>query len=84
MTHTNTFDTLKFANRLKEAGVPTKQAECQAELMAETINSELATKKDLRETKKDIIIWLGGIVIIASGIIIAIVGHLISLLKLAH
>jgi len=57
MTHTNTFDTLKFANRLKEAGVPTKQAECQAELMAETVNSELATKHDIELVRKDIM-WI--------------------------
>ena len=30
------FDSLKFARRLKEAGVPDKQAEVQAEAMAET------------------------------------------------
>jgi hypothetical protein len=30
------FDTLQFARRLKAAGVPEKQAEAQAEVMAET------------------------------------------------
>lgn len=30
------FDSLKFARRLKEAGVPERQAEAQAEVMAET------------------------------------------------
>jgi hypothetical protein len=30
------FDSLKFARRLKEAGVPERQAELQAEVMAET------------------------------------------------
>ena len=30
------FDTLRFARRLKDAGVPEKQAEAQAEVMAET------------------------------------------------
>ena len=30
------FDSLRFARRLKEAGVPEDQAETQAELMAET------------------------------------------------
>ena len=29
------FDTLSYARRLKDAGVPDKQAEAQAELMAE-------------------------------------------------
>ena len=36
MMTTLAFDSLKFARRLKEAGVPEKQAEAQAEVMAET------------------------------------------------
>lgn len=36
MMRTLAFDPLKFARRLKEAGVPDKQAEAQAEVMAET------------------------------------------------
>jgi hypothetical protein len=43
------FDTLHYANRLKAAGVPEKQAEVQAEIMAETINNNLATKRDIKE-----------------------------------
>ena len=47
-----TFDTLKFFNRLKQAGVPPAQAEAEAEALAEvfeTNTAELATKQDLRE-----------------------------------
>lgn len=47
-----TFDTLKFSNRLKQAGVPAAQAEAEAEALAEVFEantSELATKQDLRE-----------------------------------
>ncbi|KAG0183741.1 hypothetical protein DFQ28_001085 [Apophysomyces sp. BC1034] len=46
------FDTLKFANRLKTAGVPPAQAEAEAEVLADVFESnldELATKADLRE-----------------------------------
>ena len=32
-----TFDTLKFANRLKSAGVPEKQAEAEAEALSEVL-----------------------------------------------
>ena len=49
---TLTFDTLKFANRLKTAGVPAIQAEAEADALAEAFKtnlSELATKADLRE-----------------------------------
>ncbi len=46
------FDTLKFARRLKEAGVPEAQAEAQAELMAEAFiikMDSLVTKDYLEE-----------------------------------
>lgn len=45
-----TFDTLKFANRLKSVGVPDKQAEAQAEVLSEALEvnlKELVTKDDL-------------------------------------
>lgn len=46
-----TFDTLKFANTLKAAGVPEKQAEAQAIAFAEVMQlnlKELVTKDDLQ------------------------------------
>ncbi len=51
-----TFDTLKFANTLKAAGVPDKQAEAQAVAFAEVIQlnlKDLVTKDDLAATSKD-------------------------------
>jgi len=39
---TLTFDTLKFAIRLKDADVPEKQAEAQADALREVINDTLA------------------------------------------
>jgi hypothetical protein len=50
-----TFDTLKFANTLKAAGVPDKQAEAQAAAFAELIQAnfkELATKEDSERLAK--------------------------------
>jgi hypothetical protein len=47
---TTTFDTLKFANTLKAAGVPDKQAEAQANVLSEAVAvnfKALATKDDL-------------------------------------
>ena len=47
-----TFDTLKFANTLKAAGVPEKQAEAQAVAFAEVIQlnlKDLFTKDDLKQ-----------------------------------
>lgn len=52
-----TFDTLKFANTLKAAGVPDKQAEAEAAAFAEVIQvnfKELATKEDLARLGSDL------------------------------
>ena len=51
------FDTLKFANTLKTAGVPDKQAEAQAVAFAEIIQlniKDLATKDDLVQLKTEL------------------------------
>ena len=45
------FDTLKYSKRLKDAGVPYKQAEAEAEALAEVLEvnlKDLATKEDLK------------------------------------
>jgi len=47
---TLTFDTLKFANQLKTAGVPADHAEAEAKALSEVFETnlgELATKEDL-------------------------------------
>jgi hypothetical protein len=41
------FDTLRYARRLREAGVPEAQAESQAEALNEFLGSGAATKADL-------------------------------------
>ena len=50
-----TFDTLKYANTLKAAGVPDKQAEAQATVLSDALAvnlKDLATKDDLRTTEE--------------------------------
>ena len=64
---TATFDTLHYAKKLQEAGVPTAQAEAQAEALAEIIESELATKRDLKELELRLVTRLGAIVVFAIG-----------------
>jgi hypothetical protein len=52
-----TFDTLKFANRLKQAGVTPAHAEAEAQALAEVFEtnlSDLATKGDLLAVKADV------------------------------
>ena len=50
------FDTLKFARRLKQAGLPQAQAEAMAEAQieafAEALDTQLATKTDIAELRE--------------------------------
>ena len=43
------FDTLTYAKKLQEAGVPPQQAETHAWALQETVEDTLVTKQDLRE-----------------------------------
>ena len=54
---TLTFDTLKFANKLKAAGVPPEQAEAEATALSEVLEVNLkepATKEDLKSGLKEL------------------------------
>jgi len=54
---TITFDTLKFANTLKEAGVPDRQAEAETRAVADAFAAnahELATKGDLLAVRSEL------------------------------
>jgi hypothetical protein len=55
MTMAWAFDTLGYAKRLREAGVPNPQAEGHAEAAREFIMSELVTKQDLLVIKQDLL-----------------------------
>ena len=81
---TITFDTLKFARTLKEAGVPEQQAEAFAEAFRDATSEELVTRDYLNsriadvETKieaarSDIIKWLAGLLIAQAALIAALV-----------
>lgn len=64
------FDTLQYANKLKAAGVPEKQAEVHAEAMAELIDNRLATKQDLKELELNMIIKLGSLMVGGMGLLV--------------
>ena len=72
------FDTLGYAKRLREAGVPNPQAEGHAEAAREFIMTELVTKQDLLATEQKLqaamdtlalrlTVQLGGIVVAGLG-----------------
>ncbi|MBF0131070.1 MAG: DUF1640 domain-containing protein [Magnetococcales bacterium] len=65
-----TFDTLKYANRLKAAGVPGQQAEAMAEAQAEVnemslnnLVTESKLEKELAPIRTDLVLlkWMMGI-----------------------
>ena len=79
-----TFDTLKYVEALKTAGVPEPQAKAQSDALKEVLNTEVATKHDLTEMelrveakleamKYEIIKWNTGTLLAATGIFAAIV-----------
>ncbi len=55
---TLTFDTLKYANRLKSAGVPESQANAEAEalrdVLSEALDASLSTKADVLSVKAEL------------------------------
>jgi hypothetical protein len=68
-----TFDTLAYSKRLTDAGFTQKQAEVQAETLAEIIEQNIATKRDLKELEFRLIIKLGTIMATSIAIIVALV-----------
>lgn len=75
---TITFDTLKFVERLKSAGVPDGQAKAEAEALSEALSEtiairELATKADLEAIKSDLIKWIAGMLIAQAAVVATLV-----------
>ena len=71
------FDTLAYAKKLKEAGVPENQAEIHAEAIAGLIDQQLATKKDLQILEANvtarIIRWVAGMLVAQAAIVATLV-----------
>ncbi len=83
---TITFDTLKFARRLKDAGVAEGQAEAEAEALAEALSealeSQLATKSDISRLEGRITRLEGRIILLQWMLGFLLAGNLTMLLKL--
>jgi hypothetical protein len=74
---TLTFDTLKFANKLKAAGVPEKQAEAEAEALADVMaeaakTSDLTTKNDLHDLELRVTKWVIALALTQIGLLLGI------------
>jgi hypothetical protein len=69
------FDTLKYAKRLKAAGMDSLLAEEQAAAMAEVLEinlQNLATKSDLQLLEQRMVIKLGALMVVSIGVLTAI------------
>ena len=77
MASTIPFDTHAFVKKLESVGFTEAQAEVQAEALAELVNSELATKRDLHEMelrlKHDLTLRMGAVTTAAVAIFAALV-----------
>lgn len=81
---TLTFDTLKFANRLKAAGMDPRLAEEQAEALVEVLDEHhkaLATREYLdakltataADIKTDLIKWVAGMLVAQAAVVATLV-----------
>ena len=86
---TITFDTLKYVERLKDAGMPEAHAKAEAEALRDALGElvelrSLATKEDvtalrgdmhaaIAEAKADIIKWVAGLLLGQAALIAALV-----------
>ena len=59
---TTAIDTLRFARKLKQAGLPAEQAEAMAAALGEELTEHLAIKANFRLVKADLCIvkWMVG------------------------
>ncbi len=75
---TITFDTLKFVERLKAAGVSEEHAKAEVEALAEALNETiairaLATKSDLESLKADLVKWMAGLLLAQAAVVATLV-----------
>ncbi len=69
---TQVFDSLGYAKRLRDAGVPTAQAEVHAEAARDFMMADLVTKSDLRNALLTQTVAFGVMLAAAAGLIVAI------------
>lgn len=81
-----TFDTLKYANRLKAAGMEPHLAEDEAEALADALTEQtplaaktdlielrMDTKADLADAKTDLIQWVAGMLVCCAAVVATLV-----------
>ena len=81
---TATFDTLKFANRLKAAGVPDKQAEAEAEALSDALEINLKPMVTEDLLRRELALLEQRMTIKFCAMIVAAVGVMIAVLRVPH
>ena len=78
------FDTLKSVEELQEAGIPEDQAKAQVRVFQRIIESDLATKRDIKDLQQEtremeyrLTIKLGVMVVASTGVILGIMQYLL-------
>ncbi|MXX11045.1 MAG: DUF1640 domain-containing protein [Nitrospira sp. SB0677_bin_15] len=82
------FDTLRSVEELQEAGIPENQAKAQVRVFQQIIESDLATKRDMKELEQKLqqemrefeyrlTIKLGLMVVASTGLILGTIQYLI-------
>lgn len=82
------FDTLKSVEELQEAGIPENQAKAQVRVFQQIIESDLATKRDMKELEQKLqqemreleyrlTIKTGLMVVASTGVILGTIQYLL-------
>ena len=78
------FDTLKSVEELQEAGIPENQAKAQVRVFQQIIESDLATKRDMKELQQEmreleyrLTIKTGLMVVASTGVILGTIQYLL-------
>ena len=66
------FDTHAYIKKLKAVGFTEEQAEVQAQVLSEIIDTNLATKQDLKELEYRMTIKLGTLIHVAISVVAAL------------
>ncbi len=85
MGHVVTFDTVAYAKKLIAAGVPAKQAEVQAETLADLVNEQIVSRQYLDIRLSEMEMRLKYDLTLRFGIMLAAaVAVIAALIKLLH
>lgn len=72
------FDTLRYSKTLEAVGVSRDQAEAHVRIIAEIVEGDLATKRDLKELEYRLIIKMGALVTAVVALAVAVLKLIID------